>query len=184
MDRTKIYPYVVPAGYVERQPTEPQGLTLSLGHDIYIMLVHDLDGVCRNVLAEELEKARLSPVQAHAQGSENLENLAKQPVFQTSLHRTKAQDLPFILWGGHWLAASCIRLPRLFELASKHLNTNDICVSIPQREVMLLFPKADRSFRDAMKAMIHENEREERKLITWELFSLTCDGVRPFKEAD
>jgi hypothetical protein len=181
MDLAKIYPYVVPAGYVERAPSGPDGFILPLGHDVFAMLVHDLDGVCRNVLPNELAQAKLTPAAAHQQALDNLERLALRSDIQKSKHQGPT-GVPFILWSGHWLTASCVRLPRLHAFAGKFLNTDSVCVSIPQREAMLLFPPSTKEQREEMRALIRKNEEGARKLVTWELFELSAAGFRPFTE--
>lgn len=180
MDQSRIYPYVVPSGYVENQPRD-DGLIQSLGHDVYLMLVHDGDGVCRNVLGEELHDASVTAEQLHQTARSNLERLAKGPDIQKAAYKSSVGH-PFIVWADHWLAASCLVLPRLHESARNYLGTDDILVSVPQREAMLLFPRADADFRQMMREMILENESDARKPITLELFSLTATGVTPYSE--
>ncbi len=89
---------------------------------------------------------------------------------------------PFVLWSGHWLTASCIRHPGLYRFGSKYLKEQTFCVSIPQREAMLLFPLGTRADRDAMRSMIRETESDARKPVTWELFTLSAAGLHPFVE--
>jgi hypothetical protein len=181
MDLAKIYPYVVPAGYVEHAPSGPDGFILPLGHDVFAMLVHDLDGVCRNVLPNELAQAKLTSAAVHERALDNLEALAQGPAIRKSMHQGPG-SAPFVLWSGHWLTASCVRLLRLHAFATKFLKTDAVCVSIPQREALLLFPPGTREQRDQMRALIRENEDGARKLVTWELFELSAAGLRPFVE--
>jgi hypothetical protein len=181
MDLAKIYPYVVPAGYVERAPTGPDGFILSIGHDVFAMLVHDLNGVCRNVLPNELAQAKLTSAAVHERALDNLETLAQGAEIRKSMHQGPG-GVPFVLWSGHWLTASCVRLPRLHTFAGKFLNTDSVCVSIPQREAMLLFPPSTKEQREEMRALIRKNEEGARKLVTWELFELSAAGLRPFTE--
>jgi hypothetical protein len=181
MDLAKVYPYVVPAGYIEHAPDGPDGLILPLGHDIFAMLVHDLDGVCRNVLPEELADAGLTVAGIHGQALENLESLAQGQEIQKSMHQGPG-GTPFMLWSGHWLTASCIRLPGLCAFATKYLKVDTVAVSVPQREAMLLFPLGTRKEREQMRALIRKNEEDARKLVTWEFFELSPDGLRPLVE--
>jgi hypothetical protein len=181
MDFAKVYPYVVPAGYVEHARFELDGFILPLGHEVYAMLVHDLDGLCRNVFPEELAEAGVSLAEAHERALDNLGALAQGKAIQKSLlHGPGATK--FVLWSGHWLTASCIRLPGLYSFATKALKAETLCVSIPQREAMLLFPLATREERDQMRAAIQEEEAAARKLVTWDLFTLSPMGLQPFDE--
>jgi hypothetical protein len=180
MDPAKIYPYVVPNSYLQHPPTTA-GFVLPLGHDVMAMLVHDLDGLCRNVFEEELAEAGLTSAVAHERAIENLGVLAEGPAIRRSMHRGP-NGMPFILWSGHWLSASCIRLPGLYRFGSKYLKEQTFCVSVPQREAMLLFPVGTRADRDAMRSMIRENESDARKPVTLELFTLSAAGLHPFVE--
>jgi hypothetical protein len=180
MDLAKIYPYVVPAGYVEAAPSGPEGFILPLGHDVFAMLVHDLDGLCRNVLPEEVEGLEAGEV--HQRALSNLEDLAQGQEIQKSMHQGPG-GMPFILWSGHWLTASCIRLGGLHAFATKLLKVDTVCVSIPQREAMLLFPRGTREQRDQMRTLIRQNEEDARKLVTWELFTLSAAVLEPFVES-
>jgi hypothetical protein len=183
INTASIYPYVVPQGYVD-MIVAPDGFIRTLGHGVYVMLVEELQKVCTNVQPEEIEKVGLSIDEAHDLALDNLEKLVDAKVdgenFGIDLHEVPGGK--FILWSGHWLAASCILLPGLFPTARKALTTDDICVSIPQREVMVLFTRADRKFRDSMRELIRQNEENAPKQITWELFSLSPEGIKPFVE--
>jgi hypothetical protein len=130
MDIAKVYPYVVPAGYIEVGPSGPDGFILPLGHDIFAMLVHDIDGLCQGVLPDELTAAGMDAPALHRRALHNLESLAEGSDIQKSKHQAPG-GMPFILWSSHWLAASCIRLPGLHAFASKLLNTDMVCVSVP-----------------------------------------------------
>lgn len=179
MELAKIYPYVVPYGYVEDIQDAPNGFIASLGHDIFAMLVEDCDGICSSVLLEQLAQENLTPSGLHRLALDNLETLASGEAIHKSMHQGPS-GFPFVLWHGHWLTASCIRLPGLYKFASKQLNTDSVCVSIPQREAMLLFPVGTKEQRTQMRSLIRENEQDARKLVTWELFTLSATGVSPF----
>ena len=182
MDVAKVYPYVVPAGYVEHAGANPSGFILPLGHEVYAVLFHDFDGISRNVFMEELTESGLAPAEAHARALDNLESLASGPDIQKSMHQGPG-GLPFELWSGHWLTASCIRLPGLFAFATKFLKAEAVCVSIPQREAMLLFPFGTHEQREQMRVLIYEKEADARKLVTWELFTLSSTGLQPLVES-
>ena len=92
------------------------------------------------------------------------------------------QSKPFILFGGHWAAATCILLPKLRVLAGTSLGTAELCVSVPHREAMLIFPRGDRAYREAMRAMIREKEGNGTKPLTFEFFTLGENGPVPFNE--
>ena len=182
MDASRIYPYVVPAAYVESIAPASEGMALPMGHDVYAMLWEDCGGMSRNLSDRELQDASLDPFAAHDVALENLHRLARSGAVRIGLMGTKDDDTPFIVWAGHWLAASCVRLPNLYAFACEQLHQRDLCASIPQRETLVIFPNKGKSFRDRMRRMIRNAEKESPKQITYELFSLTADGVCPFSE--
>jgi len=71
---------------------------------------------------------------------------------------------------------------RNLNMVHKFLKTDDVCISIPQREVMIIFQKGDKSFRDEMRAMIKEKEQDAVKPLTWQFFTFDEKGIVPFRE--
>jgi hypothetical protein len=181
MDLAKVYPYVVPVGYIELAPGGPDGFVVPVGHDLFALPVHDLDGLCRNVLPDELAAAGLGTAALHQRALDNLEALAKGPDIHKSMHQGPG-GMPFVVWSGHWLTASCLRLSGLYAFASRALKADAVCVSVPHREAMLVFPVGTREQRDQMRAIIRENEADAPKPLTWELFTLSAAGLRPLPE--
>jgi hypothetical protein len=176
-----LYPRVVPAGYLRSLPEYPEGFVHALGHEVHVVLVEDLGGLYGNVTPQQLEQAGLDPFQAHNLALENLVRLVRRREVSARMYRTP-QQRPFVLWQGHALTASCIRLPNLFRLARRQLGTDGIAAAIPHSETMLLFPLGDRAFRGEMRERIRKNEHHEQRLITFEFFSLNADGVSALLE--
>lgn len=182
LNPAKIYPYIVPVAYLEHQAPGPEGLTYPLGHGLHVTLVHDLDGVARNVLGEELATANITPKQAHARASENLATLVKSGAV-TIRRFDGPQGKPFIIFTHHWLSAACALLPDLRALATKNLGTESFCICLPQRDSMLLFPTGEKSFRSEIMAVIHKNEADARKPLSFGLFQLDAKGIQEFNDA-
>jgi len=185
MDLAKVYPYVTLSGNGEDQ-TElpagmPEGMFLPLGHEVFAVPVYDLGDDFRNVQPDDLEEAGLNPADLHAEALYNLETLAQGPAIQKATHQVP-DGYKVIVWSGHWLVASCLRLPRLYDFAAKTLETDRLCISIPQRELLFVFPEGTREQRDQMRAIILDNETDAKNPITWELFSLSANGLRPIVE--
>jgi hypothetical protein len=162
-----------------------------LGHGVHVMLYHDEQdvlshggrGVLYCVLPDALDAEKVSPTQAHAIALQNLERLARAQTFKAGVHSTGPQGRPFARWGGHRLAASCILLPGVYKWASKLLGTDEVCASIPHDDSLVLFAKADRSYREAMRAMIRQAEEADTSPpLTFELFALSAGGVSAFRE--
>ena len=178
----KIYPYVVPDAYLQYQPTHPQGVSKSLGHGLSVVLVQDLDGLVGDVKNKDLSAMNLTVEQAYNTAVGNLEVLAKSGKIDIQFFPNGPQGKPFMLFGGHWSAATCILLPKLKEMAANNLGTADVCICVPHREAMIMFQKGDRTYRDAMRAMIKEKESDGSKPLTYELFTFGNSGVVPFQE--
>jgi len=176
-----IYPYVVPKEYLQHGPTQPDGITRTLGHDLFIVLVHDLDGLVQNVLPDDLKKLGLTPEQAQKQADSNLAALIKEQKVHSSVFASGPQGKPFALFGGHWAAAASSTWTGLYAALSKALGSGQLIVSIPHREAMLVFPDGGPAYLEAMKAIIREKEADGAKLLTWNLFDLTKDGLKPRK---
>ena len=178
----KLYPYVVPAEYLEHQPNEPPGISRPLGHGLYVVLVHDLNDLVRNVLQDDLTTLGLTPEQAYSHGLKNLETLARKKTIGMTMLPKGPQGRPFILFGGHWDAAGCILLPGLRDLTSKSLGVDEVCVCIPHSGALLAFPKGDEFYRREVVKMIREQEGNARKPLTFSLFELSKDGVQELRD--
>lgn len=180
-DASKILPYVVPAVYLDYQREDAKPLTWALGHGLHVVLVHDLGGSVGNVLPEELTALGLTVEQAKKKAIENLELLAKSGAIGQRRFDGPNQK-PFVLFGGHWAAATCILLPGLRQIGLKNVGTEEICICVPHREALLMFPKGDKEYRSVMLKMIRERESDGRKPLTFDLFELTTAGVSELKE--
>lgn len=175
-DQLKIYPYVIPASYLDaKQGPATSGLSYPIGHGLLVTLVHDLNGMVRNVREQELKSAGLAIKDAHFQARQNLAELAESRAI-TAQRFDGPRGQPFIIFTDHWLAAACVLLPDLAKLATQTLGTDRYCICLPQRDAMLIFPSADESFRSEMMAMIHQNEADARKPLSFGLFRLGDEG--------
>jgi hypothetical protein len=176
MDPSRLLPYIVPQEYVKSQPVTPDGLTRHLGHDVYAMLVQDLDGVCRNVTPDEVEG---TPQQAYDVALKNLIRLVQSGEIAMTLV-PGPRDLPIVVAQGHWTAAACILMPRIFELASQNLQSEDLLACVPSRASFVAFRLVDEGYTRDVRAFIRKAERNERKLVSTSLFRLRTTGVESY----
>ena len=178
----KLYPYVIPEDYLKYQQAEPKGIVRPFGHGLHVGLVFDLNGLVESLQTKDLLRLGMTPQQAHERAIQNLETLAKAQLIKMAVFPNGPSGKPFVLVGGHWAAATSILLPGLKRLVEKPLGTSDILVSIPHREAMLLFPNGDRQHRDAIRSLVKEKEGGGQKPLTFKLFMLGNEGVKPFDE--
>lgn len=179
MAANAIYPYAVRKEYLQHQADAGAGLMRSLGHDVFVGLVQDLNGLVKSVSLAQLKARGLSVEQGWAAALANLEGLLKAGAIHMQLFQDGPQRRPFILVGGHWGAASCVLLPKLADLAAKNVKAAELCFSIPHASALLFFSKGDKSYRAAMREMIREKEGDERRLLTFELFTFNSGGAAP-----
>jgi len=180
-DASKILPYVVPSGYFQQPNDKAKSITWPLGHGLVVALVYDLRGFVRNVQPEELPALGLTEEQAKKRAVENLERLAESGAIGQQRFAPPGGK-PFVLFGGHWAAATCILLPGLRQMGVKNVGDEHLCVCIPHREALLMFSKGDQEYRASMLKIIRERESEGRKPLTFALFELTPSGIVELKE--
>ncbi|MGK2858895.1 MAG: hypothetical protein ACSLFQ_16985 [Thermoanaerobaculia bacterium] len=176
MKLDKLLPYIVPPGYVENLQISADGLVRHLGHDVYVMLVEDMDGICRNVLDGDLS---CSVQEGYNRAIENLEVLVRAREIEIGLLKGP-RDFPFVVAGGHWDAAACLLLPRLHEVTSQHLGTGTLLAAVPSRSSLLVFRHEDDRYVDEMRKFMNKAEKGERKRISNSVFQVTAGRVAPF----
>jgi hypothetical protein len=176
MDPSKLLPYIVPKGYMEDQQVTPEGLVRHLGHDVYVMLVQDLNGVCRSVMPNELEG---TPQQAYDIALKNLIHRVQSQEIRMVIARGP-RDLPLVAAEGHWAAAACILLPRIFELASQNLESENLLACVPSRGSFITFRFIDDAYTNDIRSFIRKAERNESKLVSNSLFRLMATGIEPY----
>jgi len=179
-----IYPCLIRKEYLDYMQTETPGMVKPLGHEIYVGLVFDLDGLIRSATLDDLRRMKMTPEQAHAHALRNLESLARGRKISFNVLLDGPSGKPFLLVADHWNAATGILLPGLKDLVIGALATDDVFISIPHREAMLVFPKADPAHRHAMQALIKEKEADGSKPLTCELFTFDKAGLVPFVETN
>lgn len=177
---TQLYPYLVPKEYLAH--VDPSWPTESLGHDIFVTLVVDLNGLVRGATAHDIAAFGLDWAGARSQAMLNLAALANRRAISMQLFPKGPGDLPFILAGGHWSTAALILSSKLPAFATSKLGTQDVCVSIPHREALLLFPCGTPASRRAMRALIRQKESNAPKALTFGLFALKPGGLEPLLE--
>ncbi len=174
-----LYPYVITKEYLEHGAPQPDGFTKPLGNGLYITLVCDLNGVVRNILPTDLAQLDLSADEALVRSQANLDQLIQSQKIRSTVFPNGPNGKPFILFGGHWAASAVCSWSGLHRISARALGTERLVLSIPHREAMLIFPEGDAAYIQAMKKMIRDKEADGQKPLTWDLFDLTPDGLKP-----
>ena len=143
--------------------------------------MHDLRGFCTTVTDSDVISLGLSIPGLHDRAINNLESLVTGREIQ--IHRgTGPGEQPLLIVDGHWLAASCILLPQILDLAVTHLGTTRILAAIPFRDTLVIFDEADARRRQTIVEMNRQTPEDGRKLITLGLFRLLTTGIAPYTE--
>jgi hypothetical protein len=177
----KIYPYVVPREYLSYGAHESDGMTRSLGGELYVVLVRDVNGLVTNVRPEELANLKLSSAETQHIADQHLGQLIKNQTIKSTRFPNGPHNKPFVLFDGHWAAATSITWSGLHAALSKALGAEELLISIPHREAMIVFGMGDESYVADMKKLVLEKESDGRKPLTMHLFKLSKDGVTPFQ---
>jgi hypothetical protein len=187
VNQNKVYPYLVP-GLLN---PDWEKITIPIGHGVYAMLFEDHEeehGIVHStVIPEALEAAGLTAAEAQRLALSNLERFAaSEDGWRPSMKMIGQPGDPFhfILISDHPRAAAFLRLRSLYEQASRLLESAEICACVPQRESLIILPKRDRSYREKLVARLRKIEADARRPITFELFEVSREGVRPFVEAE
>jgi tetratricopeptide (TPR) repeat protein len=181
---SRIFPSIVQAPPAQG-PGESKLIRL-LGHGLSIALGIEEGSQVRVLKEEDLAPLNLTPQDAQAHAIENLEALVLSGEAGFTFIPSGPGNLPFIVCAGHWASSSCLLLPRLWQLARAQLGADDLCASIPHRQALIVFAESDRPRRDAMRAMVRDQEAEAAAAgpLTWELFRVRENAVEPFVEGE
>lgn len=183
MDRTNLYPYLVP-GLVN---PEWEPICVPVGHGVYAQLFEDTESdagiVHTTVSPEQLRAEGLTAEEAHRIALNNLIRFADDsPALSIQMLGNPGDPVNFLLYSDHPRASACLLLPDLYDHSRELLETDALCAVVPQRESLVVLPKRDRAYREMLVGKLRAIEADARRPITFELFELTPDGVRPFTE--
>jgi len=175
----RLYPYTIVESKFEDFQV-PDELKKPLGHGICAVIAYELDGAVRLIGTGEMNEFGKSADELWRVAIGNLERLAKERKVDLKTITNGPGGESFMLIADHWAAAACILLPHLFPLAVVTLQNDQLCVSLPNREIMLIFPKRDAAYREEVRKFVREKEEgESERPLTWDLFELRQDGIVP-----
>jgi hypothetical protein len=186
MELSNVYPYLVPGLF----NPDWESITIPVGHGVYATLFedHESDGgiVHATVAPDAILAAGLTPDEIHRIALENLEQFAtgeSQWGLSMKMIGRPGDAVNFLLISDHPPAAACLRLRSLYAQASQLLQSTEVCACAPQRESLVVLPKRDRDYREMIVGKLREIEADARRPISFELFELSGEGIRPFSES-
>jgi len=190
IDRTRLYPLIVPAGYLPAGSPSPARMPLLDGLEVALVIDHPGGSIEEGItagLAEyvrdiDLTDAGLTLADAYRIAIENLMSAAENGLVQAAGASGPDGKVRFVIWADHWLAATCLLLPGVYQMASSALSTKDVVAAIPHRDVLIMFADKGPADRAATAEMIRENEKDGRKPITSRLLRVLPGATKPFYE--
>ena len=173
MNHEKLFPHLVRG---MQSPDHPD-----VGHGLVVQLIEHLESKQGRVSPEQLQEAGLSPENARRIALENLARFADEsPDLSVQVLGTPGGPIHLLLYADHPLASACLLLPDLYEHAAEMLHETELLACVPQAESLVVFPAA---IREAVVAKLREIEADAARPLTFELFSLSANGVVPFTPA-
>jgi hypothetical protein len=113
--------------------------------------------------------AKLSPKEAHTRAVENLSRSSRAAQLRCAFTKDRSRNHSYFspTTGSQQPVSRC----RIFARSPRRILARKLCVCLPQRDSMLLFPSVDKAFRAEMVSVIRKNEADARKpLSVWLLF--------------
>ena len=177
-DLSNVFPYIITQDYlIDGIKEETVLIDTLIENELYLTLVKDINGLVENIKISDLKQQNISIQLATDSAYANLEKMFKEQKIKATLF-DGPNDIPFIIFSDHWLAAASLYWTNLYSFANKNLKVDTFYVSVPQRDAMIIFPKCnDREVLD-FKAMIKEKESDARKPLTWEIFQLDNERIK------
>jgi hypothetical protein len=162
LDKTSVYPVIVPAGYL---PNGPVHKPLIPGLEVALVEQHDTGsagGLARYLRTEDL--GGLAVDDAYKLGLDNLEAAAKRQAIPIRGATNGSGKVEMVIWGTDFRAATAILLPGVAQMAQQQLGPGTLLAVIPHRDVLVLMN--DGPNRDAAVKGVLDAEKDGAKPIT------------------
>jgi len=138
-------------------------------------------GLIRSVNESDLGRWKIGPERAWVVALDNLMNAARRGRIVAGWYGADAKNGKLMIWQGSWLAASCILLPGLWQMASGTVQSKHLLAAIPHRDVLVILPDDEES-REKTAPFVREAEQEGRKPISRRLVRILPGVDKPFYE--
>jgi hypothetical protein len=171
LDLARLYPMLVLDDAV---PDAQRAGVVAVGHGISMVLGYETGGALRPLFPDDVAEIGLEPDAANRLAIENLHRELEAERIPLGAFRGVG-GAPFVLIGPHWQAASCLVVPGVHEMATEVLGEGPILGLVPHRDVFYLFT----GDAGAWRTFVEEHEADVRRPLSWGVFRVDQDGVRP-----
>jgi hypothetical protein len=138
-----------------------------------------MDGRVRNLVQSDLDRLGITVGTAHQFALDNLSELAESDQIIKRLVQGPNQ-MPMMIWGGHWLTSSCMLLPKMNSWFKQELKSESILLNIPQRDMLMMFPNNSKNAYLEIQRFVRQNNDKFLDTISLRLFEITDQGLDPF----
>jgi hypothetical protein len=147
-----LFPYVPPRRDPQRTPI------MVLSDCIEVAFVQIMENGANVLYREELDALGIPPVEAYVAARERLARIVRAGLVGVrSVYGPR--NVRCLVFEHSILAAACVVLPNLFEMASKALKVDRMCIAIPRRKLLVVMPDHGPSFRtDVRQVMLRYDE--------------------------
>lgn len=173
----QLYPYLVPAEYLQQGEAGPESLAWPVGHGLHLELAFDLGGLMRNAKTADLARLGLTGEIARQRAMDNLDRLLASGRVRVMQRATPEGD-PYVVLDSHWAAATALVWPALAGRGEILPGDGPLLAGVPHRDALCLFRGGDAGRIGRMRGLIREQQLRSRKPLTDALFELTAGGVR------
>lgn len=176
LDPSRLYPFLLTVARLDAgSVAEP------VGHGLFLSFAEDHDGAARILYADAplLRRLEGGPL---AVATRNLARAVTAGKVTIGLG-TSPTGQRWMVFGPHWLAASCLFLPDLRNFAAEHLGTDDLCACAPHRDLLVVFPTGDESTRAQLTEHLQRWFLEGERPLSAGIFLLSDHGLEPLGES-
>lgn len=136
--------------YVSMRPPEGKTPLVHIGDSLAIALLHIHTQGFDVLYREDVQAFGLDACQAYLASRLQLTSLVKSGKVTVRPDRGP-WDSAALVFEHRLLAASCVVLPDLYAMAEEALHTDRLCIAIPRRDRMMVFPDMGQAFRAAIR---------------------------------
>jgi hypothetical protein len=174
----KIYPCVTHENYLS-ELGDGNSLAADFGHDLALMLWHDLGSTMKNVSPQELPSLGVGKDELWDTAFDNFNRALNEGEIHFDVVGFPG-DEKILVAGPHWLASALPTHGGLYPFVAEQIESSDVVVAVPAREKAIFFPKnCSEKLLSTVKEISGDISRESQKPFGWRLFSFSAEGAQP-----